>query len=71
MSPEARKRIADDQRERWAAVKKLKSAAPQKTMKKIAKKPSLARAKKAAPKKASKVIAVVAKPEAQKTEAAS
>jgi len=68
MSPEARKRIADAQRKRWAAVKKQKSATAPKASNKVAKKPSLVKAKNGAPKKARKVVAVVAKPEAQRVE---
>ena len=78
LSPEARKRIADAQRKRWAKVKKSKkaaaAAAPKKAAKKTdgrkkakLKKSTKASAKKAAPVKAKKVApkkAVIAKTDA-------
>jgi hypothetical protein len=81
LSPEARMRIADAQRKRWAAVKKPKKAArvaaPAKAAKKVAKKTARpvakkAVAKKAAPVKARKTAAkraVPAKVEPPKSEA--
>jgi hypothetical protein len=54
LSPEARARIGDAQRKRWAASKKPESAAPAKATKKAAKKTSRVNAKIAAPKKVAK-----------------
>ena len=61
LSPEARQRIADAQRKRWAAARKPKKAAthatPAKAAKAASKKSTRASAKKAAPKKAAAVKA--------------
>jgi hypothetical protein len=56
MSPEGRARIAEGQRQRWAATKKSNAVTPPKAMKKATKKASPVKAKKAAPKKAVKRI---------------
>lgn len=69
LSPEARKRIADAQRKRWAAAKKPKRTTPAKASKKAAKKTPAVKAKKAAPKKAANAASAGVKPEAQKAEA--
>ena len=75
LSPEARKRIADAQRKRWAAARKPKKATPVAPSAKAAKKKartkkSAVATKKAAPKKASPVKARSApkKPAPVKTE---
>ena len=60
LSPEARKRIADAQRKRWAAVKKSKKSASVAAPTKAAKK-SAAKKKKASPKKATKKKATAKK----------
>jgi hypothetical protein len=69
LSPEARKRIGDAQRKRWAAARKPKKATPAKATKKAAKKTTPVKAKKAVSKKAAKAAPAGAKPEAQKAEA--
>jgi hypothetical protein len=60
LSPEARKRIADAQRKRWAAVKRSKKSASVAAPTKAAKK-SAAKKKKASPKKATKKKAAAKK----------
>jgi hypothetical protein len=71
LSPEARKRIADAQRKRWAATRKTKrtAAAPAKAAKKSARKKKPA--KKSVPGKAKKAVTkkAAAKSEPPKTEA--
>jgi hypothetical protein len=68
MSPEARKRIGDAQRKRWAAAKEANAATPPKATKKAAKKGSPVKAKNAALKKAVKAVPAAATPEAPKAE---
>jgi hypothetical protein len=54
MSPEARKRIGDALRKRWAGTKKINAVTPAKEPKKAAKKATSVKAKKSAPTKAAK-----------------
>jgi hypothetical protein len=69
LSPEARKRIGDAQRKRWAAARKPKKATPAKATKKAVKRVAPVKGKKTVSKKAPKAAPAGAKPEAQKAEA--
>lgn len=69
LSPEARKRIGDAQRKRWAVARKPKKATPSRATKKAAKKITPVKGKKTVSKKAPKAAPAGAKPEAQKAEA--
>ena len=72
LSPEARKRIADAQRKRWAKArrgKKTTAAAPAKGAKKAAKKRAVKKSAPAKSKKAAPRRAAPAKSESSKTEA--
>jgi hypothetical protein len=69
LSPEARKRIGDAQRKRWAASRKPKKATPASATKKAVKRVAPIKAKKTVSKKAPKAAPASAKPEAPKAEA--